>query len=112
MAAILRVQHVYDLNAKEVLNVFLRLLCRISYKYFSLCSAQIAEGKIHDRETNVGLRGSDCYAIGKHGLTSNFYALAIEWLELATEKLRNESTPLGKIVEKDLAHAIKLVSDN
>ena len=55
------------------------------------------------------LGGSDCFAIGKHGLTSRYYALAIEWLELAVHKLNNESA-LRQIAESELEHAIMVVS--
>ena len=71
---------------------------------------QLATGKILDRVTNVELRWSDCHAIGKHGLTTRLYALAVDWLELAIEKLGNEPTPMRLIVENDLEHAILVVS--
>ena len=70
----------------------------------------MAGGKILDRVTHVGLRWSDCHAIGKHGITTTYYALAVDWLELAVEKLRNDSTPMKTIVENDLENAIMLVS--
>ena len=80
-----------------------------SFAKVSLIS-QLATGKILDRVTNVGLRWSDCHAIGKHAITAKFYALAVDWLELAIEKLRMETTPMRTIVENDLESAILLVS--
>ena len=43
-------------------------------------------------------------------MATKFHALAVDWLELATEKLRNEFRPERMIVENDLENAIFLVS--
>ena len=75
-------------------------------------SSQLAIGKIHDRATNVELRGSDCYAIGKHALATNYYALAIEWLEVAFQKLKVESNHMMQMAETELENAIMVVSSS
>ena len=75
-----------------------------------LLISQIATGQILDRFTQIQLRWSDCHAIGKHAITAKFYALAVDWLELAIEKLRMESTPMRILVEKDFKRAIVAVS--
>ena len=48
--------------------------------------------------------------MGKHALATKLYALAIEWLELAVKKLKNEPTVMIQVAENALENAIMVVS--
>ena len=45
-------------------------------------------------------------------METNSYALAIEWLELAVNKLENESDPLSKAAKEDLERAAETVRES
>ena len=114
MSAILRLQHVYNLDAAEVVwsRLNRRTFLHVSYRLVESVGnfiSQIAKGNLHDIITNIGLRWRDCHSLGKHALATKSYALAVEWMELAIEKLKNESAPMRMIVENDLEHAILVV---
>jgi prolyl 4-hydroxylase len=67
MSAILRIQHTYD-----------------------LATADIASGILKGTDTGVALSALDCHAIGMHAIEAQYYALAVEWLELSVASLDSE----------------------
>ena len=45
-------------------------------------------------------------------MATNYYALAIEWLEVAVQKLKVESNPMMQMAQNELENAIMVVSSS
>ena len=70
---------------------------------------QIAEGKLGKSNAGVGLNALHCLQIGKFAVFRGFYYIAVDWVEVAVIRARDnmDTSVDAKSAEITLRHAVQ-----